>query len=280
MKAKIPLIALIMALAITAVADAKQPQVAYFKVKAVATQKVSWKEKLVSRTCDPGLTSTLKGQGSATLVLRTSHPQVVMARRGNGNVPAFLTFAHGMAGMSVDGSLERHGSVQSAVDGTATRAPCPSTKGGDRPPPDCGKRTIPDGSLLGVRYWTPEPWDTDSAAPLVPSVFVSGPSVAAWRQQNPYLNCPGIYGDDLIGGTLGRTGTVRSDLTGLALHKLFGHANHFVVRHHRKVTRDLAGKPSGVVISGSTPVTTTIDWKLTFVRLPHRPHGFAAWPTA
>src|SRR5215467_15397793 len=279
MKAKIPLIALIAALAITAAADAKQPQLAYFKVKALATQKVSWKEKLVSRTCDPGLTGTLKGSGNASLVLHTSHPQVAMARRGNGNVPAFLTFAHGAAGMSVEGSLERHGSVQSVVDGTPTRAPCPSTKGGDRPPPDCGKRPIPDGSLLGIRYWTPEPWD-DSPAPLVPSVFVSGPSVAAWRQQNPYLNCQGINGDDLIGGTLGRTGTVRSNLTALPLHKLFGKSKRFVVKQHSTVTRDLAGKPSGVVISGSTPVTTTITWKLTFIRLPHRPHGFAACPTA
>jgi hypothetical protein len=75
----------------------------------------------------------------------------------------------------------------------------------------------------------------------------------------------------MLGGPLYEPSGPRSSPGGLKANKLFGTRRHFKVLGHSKRTVDTA--PMGAAVSGSFPITTTIDWTMTFVRVAHRPSG-------
>jgi hypothetical protein len=238
---------------------------AYFKVSLVASQDVTWTEQLTYRTdCGSGFMQ-LEGNGTSALRVRTTRPQPAVARRQSDGRIA-LSFRRGGQALPVKGTLTRHGA--SHATGQA-RDDCPDP--GSPVASDCGTRRFGGHSTIGVGYYTQDEWPSDlDTPPLTNAIGLTGPSVPGWRGV-VFEWCPGASGDQVLGGPLYEPSGPRSSPGGLKANKLFGTRRHFKVLGHSKRTVDTA--PMGAAVSGSFPITTTIDWTMTFVRVAHRPSG-------
>jgi len=237
---------------------------AYFKVSLVASQDVTWTKHLTYRTdCGSGLMG-LEGAGASALRVRTTRAQPAVAERlGDGRIA--LRFRGGGAALPVVGTLTRHGEGHA----TGQSAECPQP--GSPVAPDCGTRRFGGHSTIGVGYYSQDEWPSDlDTPPLTNVIGLTGPSVPGWSGV-VFEWCPGASGDQVLGGPLYEPSGPRSGPGGLKAKTLFGKRPRFKVVGHSKHTVDTA--PMGSAVSGSFPIETTIDWKLTFTRLARRPSG-------
>jgi hypothetical protein len=195
-----------------------------------------------------------------------------MAKKVPGPVGAMLLFAGGTGNLPVEGLIAKYGEIHDTHTGQQTR---PSCMGGRDEPvtPDCGTRTIPKGSGLGVEYVTPRSWSFSDEPPLTPSLVLVGPTIPAWNHELPFIRCPGMGGEERIGTwSVPPNQVARSLPRALSPRDIFGKGKRFTVKDRNTVTRDLFS-PTSVVISGKMPVTTTLDWKLHFTRVKSKPRG-------
>lgn len=241
------------------------PRTAYFKVRLVASQDVTWEEHLTFNGCG-GDKVQMEGKGSSGIRVRTPRAQPAVAQRVRGG-RVTLRFRDGGPLLPVAGTISRQGWTH-ASGGTATGPNCP------RPEPpvasDCGTKQYPADAAIGVGYYTPEDWPYDSGpTPLIPSITLSGPSAAEWRGI-VYQWCPGANGDDVLRGPVYENEGAHSSPGGLPPAKLFGTLRRFKVTGHSLNTVDTAKRAR---LNGSFPITTETNWKLTFTRVAHRPSG-------
>jgi hypothetical protein len=253
------------AVALAAAASASAANTAYFKVRLVASQDVSWEQHLTFNGCAGGKVQ-LEGKGSSDIRVRTPRPQPAVAKRVAGG-RVLLQFRNGGALLPVVGTITRNGWT-SASGGTATGPNC----GRPEPPitPDCGTKHYPTDATIGVGYYTPEDWPYHSGpTPLIPSIALSGPATSEWRGI-VYQWCPGVNGDDVLRGPVYENEGAHSSAGGLPPAKLFGKLRRFQVTGHSLETVDTA---KTVGLTGTHPITTETRWRLTFTRLTHRPSG-------
>jgi hypothetical protein len=254
------------AVAVTAPANATLAKKAFFGVKIRASQDVTWTRNMTARGCSDSIT-VLTGKGEAHLRAHQRGNPWVIAKRIDGK-RATLTFSNGTVGVPAVGTFSRTGELAGSTskpprDPGACPQPVPTE-------PDCGTLALPGDAKLYLAYAMPATWGYGKPVPKQPSLVLTGPNSPQWVTGPSFKWCPGMNGDDLLGGTWYGNDVVHTGPAPLPLTKLFGTSNHFTVRWTDKRTVETV-RPGGVVISGTLPVTTTIHWSVRFDRLTHEP---------
>jgi hypothetical protein len=208
----------------------------YFNVSLTATEDLTWSKDIATAAC------AVKGEGRSSIRVRTVSAQPAVADRvGGGRVR--LSFRGGKPFLPVAGSYSRQGTLEPTVVEDA-RDRCGSAKR-----TDCGARRYPAGAFVQLK-------------PRSGSLLLRGPYTP--RIWNPFRSCPGSD----LNGELGAPATAGPDTgaAALPLGRLFGRAKRFTVEGRTRRTVDLARRSSIPGLTGTEPVTTTIQWKMTFVR--------------
>ena len=263
------LVAAITATVVLAVAQGASAasHTAYFKVRLVASQHVTWSKHLTFDSCGGGKVQ-LDGSGTSAIHVRTPSAQPAVARRvGGGRVT--LAFRNGASLLPVVGTISRNGVSSASGGGSATDPKC-TTRPEAPITPDCGTKPYPGGTTIGVGYYTPEDWPYNSGpTPLVPSLVLTGPGAPGWHGM-VYQWCPGANGDEVFRGPIYDPEAPSTGPGGLPPAKLFGTLRSFTVTGRTHDTVDTAKR---IGLNGTFPITTETSWKLKFTRVAHRPAG-------
>lgn len=259
----ITILAVAALLALTASsAGAALSKKAYFDVRITAGQSVSWSRDLTANGCN-GATVNMTGKGASVLRTHTATNAWIVAQRVPNASLATLQFAGRPGGTRAAGTFHRDGQVQATSSQQSSSPNCgqpiPAT-------PDCGTVTVPRDAQLYLSYYSPHEWPFDNdPTPLVPSVVLTGPYSPEWAAP-PFSFCPGVNGDDWLGGTLS-TGTdpIHSGPAPLPLATLFGKRRRIKLTFNQQRTIDMA-RIGGAIIGGTEPVTTTIHWTIRLTR--------------
>ena len=239
---------------------------AYFDVQISAAQSVSWKQDESAPGCGGG-TVTITGRGSSVLHTSTATRPWLIAERVSSRALATLQFAGKPGGAKAAGTFHREGDVQASSSNTQSSPNC-----GQPIPmaPDCGTVTVPRDAQLYLSYYSPAEWPFHGRpAPKVPSLVLTGPYSPEWTAP-PFKFCPGVNGDDWLGGSLSDgIDPIYSGPAPLPLKLLFGTRKRIVVTFDERRTIDLV-RPGGT-ITGTWPATTTIHWKVKLTRRPSPP---------
>jgi hypothetical protein len=252
--------------AATPSAHAALSKKAFFDVEIRASQDVTWTRNMTVQGCSDSI-QVLTGKGEAHLRVHQRGNRWVIAKRID-DKRATLAFPDGTVGVPAAGTFSRKGEL----GGSTTKPPrdpgsCPR---GIPTEPDCRALSLPDDAKLFLSYETPATWTYGKPVPKGPSLILNGPYSRAWVTGPPFNWCPGMNGDDMLGGTWYGNNPVHTGPAPLALAKLFGTSKHFTVRWRDKRTVETA-HPGGMVLSGTFPVTTTIHWSVRFTRLAKQP---------
>ena len=258
------------ALAVTAAAPAGAAlsKKAYFDVAISARQDVTWTRNMTVQGCSDSI-AVLTGKGESHLRVRQAQNPWVIAERPSDGRPATLLFSGAKPGMRAVGTISRKGELGGYTskpprDPGACPQPIPKQ-------PDCGTLALPDDAQLFMSYYaTPATWTYAKPAPKQPSLVLTGPYSRGWATGPPFDWCPGMNGDDMLGGTWYGNDVVHTGPATLPLAKLFGTRKRFTVRFADTRTVETV-HPGGLVISGTFPVTTTIHWSVHFTRRAHAP---------
>jgi hypothetical protein len=255
-----------LAVAVTAPAHAALSKKAFFGVKIRASQDVTWTRNMTVQGCSDSIT-VLTGKGEAHLrVHQRGNPWLIAKRIDDKR--ATLTFSNGTVGTAAAGTFSRKGELGGSTskpprDPGACPQPIPTE-------PDCGTLALPGDAKLFMSYVLPITWSYGAPVPKGPSLVLNGPYSPRWLTGPPFTWCPGMNGDDTLGGTWNTNVPVHAGPAPLPLAKLFGTRKHFTVRWNDKRTVETV-HPGGAVISGTLPITTTIHWSVRFDRLAHEP---------
>jgi hypothetical protein len=266
------LVAAALAVAAAAPAGAKLSQKAYFDVKIAATQKVNWTRDTVFHGCG-GTTGTQGGSGTADLTFDIGLHHWIEARRVPGDTVASFQFEAKQAWARPIGKLSRSGHLSGTTSGTPTGY-CPKS---DPPQDDCGTLDLPVDAQLGLEYISPAAWKTShfSGHPNHMSLVLIGPSSRTWSGM-PFKFCPGVTGDELLGGTWAPlAGTAAyAGPANLPLSLVFGTKKEFKIHWHDALEDDpflaMKGLPEPY-ISAKYPIDTSVDWTVRFTRRTHPP---------
>ena len=245
----------------SAATAAALPRVAYFKVEVRASQDINWKQHLKGPSCDGKGLYERWAQGRSILRLHSPGPVLTVAKRTpRGGV--LFWFGNRPSGMPVSGWLRR-----TATDSGTNSAACPSPYSTR---PDCGTRMYPASTRLALLYDTPESWQdySDGPAPIVDVLHLRGPYVPEWQTGAHFLNCPGQDSDYQLGVSEPGQIAMEAGHAALSLDTLFGRREHFELTAREKVTWE---PPRPENATGSSQVTTSFLWTVTFTRLARRP---------
>lgn len=248
-------------LASTASAGAALAKKAYFDVRISGGQSVSWREDISVHGCDGAIT-TVTGRGSSVLRVHTATKAWLIATRVPNPSLATLQFAGKPGGAKAAGTFHREGQVQGTSSSKGS-ADCgqsiPAT-------PDCGTVTVPRDAQLYLSYYSRAEWPYhDRPAPKVPSLILTGPYSPEWTAP-PFKFCPGINGDDWLGGTFSDgTDPVHSGPAPLPLATLFGTRKSIKLTFDQQRTIDMV-RIGGGIVGGTEPATTTIHWTVRLTR--------------
>lgn len=259
-----------LALAAAAPAGAKLANRAYFDVRIAGTQDVTWTRDLSFREC--GGTGTQNGQGSASLSFDIGLLHWIEARRVPGDRVATIQFDGRPGGVRPAGRFERQGEFH----GSSTVQPSAQCPKPDPPQSDCGTLDLPADAQLGMAYISPATWSSYRylGHPKYMALVLNGPSSATWAGM-PFKFCPGVNGDDTLGGvwaafneTPAYAGPAK-----LPLSLLFGKKKSFAIHWHDRGKED---QYEGVSLpanwlAASEPIDTSVDWTVRFTRRAHPP---------
>jgi hypothetical protein len=235
---------------------------AYFDVRITAAQSVSWTKDVTANGCN-GATVEVTGNGSSVLRTHTATKAWIIAQRVSNPSLATLQFAGRPGGTRAAGTFHREGQVQATSTQQSSSPNCGQPIAAA---PDCGTVTVPRDAQLYLSYYSPAEWPyDDDPAPLVPSIVLTGPYSTEWAAP-PFSFCPGVNGDDWLGGTLSSgTDPIHSGPVALPLATLFGKRRRIKLTFSQQRTIDMA-RIGGAIIGGKEPVTTTIDWTIRLTR--------------
>jgi hypothetical protein len=255
--------ALLIAAALTAVAAAPAgAKKAYFRLDIKASQHVTWSADSLTKGCSNSVTE-LHATGTGDLKAHDKYQPWALAQHTNdGRRITLLVHNEVPSSLAVSGTYARTWKQNAFF----TKAPddpsgCPKSLPGS---PDCGTRALPMGAMMYVNYVAPGAWTYPPPKPKGGMLTLSGPYVEDWVGMPPFQICGGANGDDTLAGSWYDT-SMRPLAAPLSPKKLFGKAKHFTVHYKDQRTVE-TGHPGGAVLEDEHPVTTTIDWKVTFTR--------------
>lgn len=252
------------ALAVAIAAPAKAEKRAYFRLDVKASQHVVWSSDSLTKGCsDSVLELHAKGTGDLTAEDQ-DHPWAVARRPGDPRRTTLLVHGETPSSLAVTGRYDRSWE-QNAFFTKPPKDPgqCPKTLPGS---PDCGKRTLPPGSVMYLNYIAPGAWTYPAPKPKGGVLTLSGPYIQDWVGMPPFQLCGGANGDDTLAGTWYQTPPIRPMTAALPLGKLFGKAKRFTLAYHDARTVE-TGHTSAYVLSNLAPVSTEIRWKVTLSRV-------------
>jgi hypothetical protein len=266
------LIVLAATFALTAPAGANLSKKAYFDVSIAGTQQVTWTRALTFREC--GGTGTQNGKGSADLTFGVGNKHWVEARRVPGDRVATIEFEGELGPIHPTGTFRRYGEFS----GSSTVQPSAQCPKPDPPRSDCGTLDLPADAQLGIAYISPASWPSWRylGHPKSMSLVLNGPVSPTWAGM-PFKFCPGVAGDDSLGGVwaaFNQTPAYAGPAK-LPLSLLFGRKKHFKIHWHDHGKDDqYAGEPlPSSWLSASEPIETAVDWTVRFSRRAHPPGG-------
>jgi hypothetical protein len=230
---------------------------ARLNVSLSARQLIEWRQDLTIHACGGGIFRTL-GDGESLLTLHTRAAVPVTARlvRAGGREIA-LEFPGGTPELPVQGTLTRSGADSAVVIHPGTPGACPPP---EPIPPDCGAKPLPADARItvGTDYWP-----DNRVKHRFDRIALAGPLSRDWLTGPGYRHCSAMGRDDVLAGPASGT---RALVAKLPVARVFGKRRRFTVRATRTETVDHMAGTHSPGNTGTRPVVTTTDWRLTFTR--------------
>lgn len=242
------------AAAFPAVAPARP---ARFNVSLSARQLIEWRQDITTHACGGGVFRTL-GDGESLLTVHTRGSVPVTARlvRAGGREIA-LEFPGGTPEVPVEGTLTRSGTDSAVIIHPGTPGACPAP---EPVPADCGAKPLPADARVAV---VPAYWPDNRVKHRFDRISLAGPMSPAWTAGPGFQHCLAMGRDDVLAGP---ASGARMLTAKLPVARVFGKRRRFTVRATRTETVDRMAGIHSPGNSGTRPVVTTTDWRLTFTR--------------